>query len=41
MHWHRPLIVVGRDQPTIAAGEQLKIVCSPVDFAPRFGLIYA
>ena len=38
MHWHRPLIVVGRDQPTIAAGGQLKIVCSPVDFAPRFGV---
>jgi hypothetical protein len=38
MHWHRPLIVVGRDQPTIAAGGQLKIVCSPADFAPRFGV---
>src|ERR1700738_390324 len=34
----RPLVVVGRDQPTTAASEQFEIGCSRVDFASSFGV---
>ena len=33
----RPFVVVGRDQPTAAAGQQFEILGSTVDFTPGFG----